>query len=566
MEMLKGIGDLLGGAVQNAQLYEQVQQELAERKRAEETLRNTEARYRGLFEQSPYGILLVDLETGKTIEANEIAHTQLGYTREEFTALRISDYEAVEKPEETAKRMQKVIRDGSDDFETVQRTKSGEIRNVHVYARTIQLSNRVLFYTIFQDITERKQAEDEIARRNRELSVLYKVSQGSLQSLDLQIMLDHVTPTMIQELGGTAGGIYVLEPDGVTLTLRSYFGHSEEFVNSVRQLKRGEGISGKAVSEGKPIVLRLDAYPTERLTHLVTQSGFQTMVSAPLMAGGEAIGALNLGFREVRTFSPGELRLLETIGQILGTAMQNAQLYTQVQELVSNLERSNAELERFAYVASHDLQEPLRMVTSYLQLLERRYKDKLDGDALEFINYAVDGSNRMKTLISDLLAYSRVGTRGKEFTLIDCEDVLGRVLNTLQVSIEENKAKVTHDPLPKVMADDAQLESLFQNLIGNAIKFHSQKQPRIHVGVKKDEKNWVFSVSDNGIGIDPQFFERIFIIFQRLHNREDYPGTGIGLAISKRIVERHGGRIWIESQPKKGSTFFFTLPILGELQ
>jgi signal transduction histidine kinase len=428
------------------------------------------------------------------------------------------------------------------------------------------LSNRVLFYTIFQDITERKQAEDEIARRNRELSVLYKVSQGSLQSLDLQIMLDHVTPTMIQELGGTAGGIYVLEPDGVTLTLRSYFGHSEEFVNSVRQLKRGEGISGKAVSEGKPIVLRLDAYPTERLTHLVTQSGFQTMVSAPLMAGGEAIGALNLGFREVRTFSPGELRLLETIGQILGTAMQNAQLYTQVQELVSNLERSNAELERFAYVASHDLQEPLRMVTSYLQLLERRYKDKLDGDALEFINYAVDGSNRMKTLISDLLAYSRVGTRGKEFTLIDCEDVLGRVLNTLQVSIEENKAKVTHDPLPKVMADDAQLESLFQNLIGNAIKFHSQKQPRIHVGVKKDEKNWVFSVSDNGIGIDPQFFERLFIIFQRLHNREDYPGTGIGLAISKRIVERHGGRIWIESQPKKGSTFFFTLPILGELQ
>jgi PAS domain S-box-containing protein len=557
---------LLGGAVQNAQLYEQVQQELAERKRAEETLRNTEARYRGLFEQSPYGILLVDLETGKTIEANEIAHTQLGYTREEFTALRISDYEAVEKPEETAKRMQKVIRDGSDDFETVQRTKSGEIRNVHVYARTIQLSNRVLFYTIFQDITERKQAEDEIARRNRELSVLYKVSQGSLQSLDLQIMLDHVTPTMIQELGGTAGGIYVLEPDGVTLTLRSYFGHSEEFVNSVRQLKRGEGISGKAVSEGKPIVLRLDAYPTERLTHLVTQSGFQTMVSAPLMAGGEAIGALNLGFREVRTFSPGELRLLETIGQILGTAMQNAQLYTQVQELVSNLERSNAELERFAYVASHDLQEPLRMVTSYLQLLERRYKDKLDGDALEFINYAVDGSNRMKTLISDLLAYSRVGTRGKEFTLIDCEDVLGRVLNTLQVSIEENKAKVTHDPLPKVMADDAQLESLFQNLIGNAIKFHSQKQPRIHVGVKKDEKNWVFSVSDNGIGIDPQFFERLFIIFQRLHNREDYPGTGIGLAISKRIVERHNGRIWIESQPKKGSTFFFTLPILGELQ
>ena len=284
------------------------------------------------------------------------------------------------------------------------------------------------------------------------------------------------------------------------------------------------------------------------------------------MAGGEAIGALNLGFREVRTFSPGELRLLETIGQILGTAMQNTQLYTQVQELVSNLKRSNAELERFAYVASHDLQEPLRMVTSYLQLLERRYKDRLDGDALEFINYAVDGSNRMKTLISDLLAYSRVGTRGKEFALTDCEEILGRVLGNLQISLEENRAKVTHDPLPKLMADDVQLESLFQNLIGNAVKFHGKKPPKIHVGVKKDEKDWIFSVSDNGIGIDPQYFERIFIIFQRLHNREEYPGTGIGLAISKRIVERHGGRIWIESQPEKGSTFFFTLPNRGESQ
>jgi signal transduction histidine kinase len=227
---------------------------------------------------------------------------------------------------------------------------------------------------------------------------------------------------------------------------------------------------------------------------------------------------------------------------------------------MNDLARSNAELERFAHVASHDLQEPLRTVTSYLQLLEKHYKDKLDDNALEFIKYAVDGSNRMKTLINDLLAYSRVGTYSKEFALTDCEEVLARVLTSLQVSIEENKVKVTHDPLPKVMADDAQLESLFQNLIGNAIKFRGKKSPRIHVGVKKNEKDWIFSISDNGIGIDPQYFERIFIIFQRLHNREEYPGTGIGLAISKRIVERHGGSIWIESQPEKGSTFFFTLP------
>jgi light-regulated signal transduction histidine kinase (bacteriophytochrome) len=157
-----------------------------------------------------------------------------------------------------------------------------------------------------------------------------------------------------------------------------------------------------------------------------------------------------------------------------------------------------------------------------------------------------------------------VGTRGKKFAPTDCEEVLRRVLGTLELSIKESRAKVTHDPLPKVMADDIQLESLYQNLIGNAIKFRSKKIPRVHIGVTKGEESWSFSVSDNGIGIDPQYFERIFIIFQRLHNREDYPGTGIGLAISKRIVERHGGKIWIESQSGKGSIFFFTIPIRGE--
>jgi light-regulated signal transduction histidine kinase (bacteriophytochrome) len=228
-----------------------------------------------------------------------------------------------------------------------------------------------------------------------------------------------------------------------------------------------------------------------------------------------------------------------------------------------DLTRSNAELERFAYVASHDLQEPLRMVTSYLQLLVRRYRDQLDDDAIEFINYAVDGSTRMKTLINDLLAYSRVGTRGKEFQLVDCNEVLNRVLFTLQPAAEQANAEITHDSLPAILADEIQIEQLFQNLVGNALKFHGEQAPKIHIGVKKEDENWVFWVHDNGIGVDPQFFDRIFIIFQRLHNREQYQGTGIGLAISKRIVERHGGRIWIESEPGQGATFYFTFPLKG---
>lgn len=230
------------------------------------------------------------------------------------------------------------------------------------------------------------------------------------------------------------------------------------------------------------------------------------------------------------------------------------------------LERSNHELERFAYVASHDLQEPLRMVTSYLQLLERRYKDKLDGDALEFIAYAVDGSNRMKALINDLLAYSRIGTRGRNFAPTDCEAVLANVLQNLRVAIAESGAIITHTPLPTLLADPGQLEQLLQNLIGNAIKFHGPRVPEVRLDVQKQGAYWLFSVADNGIGIEQQYFERIFIIFQRLHTREEFSGTGIGLAISKRIVERHGGRIWIESQPGLGTTFYFTIPASGEPQ
>jgi PAS domain S-box-containing protein len=265
--------------------------------------------------------------------------------------------------------------------------------------------------------------------------------------------------------------------------------------------------------------------------------------------------------------------LRDSAGQIIGTfgisrditerKLAQEVFARQAQELA----RSNAELEQFAYIASHDLQEPLRMITSYLQLLERRYNGKLDADADEFISYAVDGANRLQRLISDLLAYSRVNTRGKPFEMVDCVAVMQHVLLNLKVAIEESGATVTHDALPQVMGDSRQLVQLFQNLIGNALKFHADRPPQVHIGVQEQEDHshdgvacWVFSVQDNGIGIEPRYFDRIFLIFQRLHNREEYPGTGIGLAICKKIVERHGGQIWVESELGKGSTFRFTIP------
>ena len=231
-----------------------------------------------------------------------------------------------------------------------------------------------------------------------------------------------------------------------------------------------------------------------------------------------------------------------------------------LKRVMADMKRSNTDLEQFAYVVSHDLQEPLRMVSSYVQLLSKRYKGKLDSDADDFIGFAADGASRMHTLIRDLLKYSRVGTRGKPPTPVDCEDALNHALANLKLAIEDSGAVVTHDPLPTVAADSSQLVELFQNLIGNAIKFKGEGHVRVHVAVEPKEDKWLFSVADNGIGISPEYFDRIFVIFQRLHGREEYEGTGIGLAVCKKIVERHGGRMWVESEIGRGSTFYFTIP------
>jgi signal transduction histidine kinase len=223
------------------------------------------------------------------------------------------------------------------------------------------------------------------------------------------------------------------------------------------------------------------------------------------------------------------------------------------------LARSNAELEQYAYVASHDLQEPLRMITSFTQLLEKRYKGRLDNDADEFIGYIVDGATRMQRMINGILSYSRVGLSVKPFELTDCEAVINQASDNLKIAVKESGAIVTHARLPSMMADYSQMITLFQNLLSNAIKF-SKDTPRIHVFTKQKRDEWIFSVQDNGIGISPEFIDRIFVLFYRLHSRDAYTGSGIGLATCKKIVERHGGRIWVESKLGKGSTFYFTIP------
>ncbi len=325
-------------------------------------------------------------------------------------------------------------------------------------------------------------------------------------------------------------------------------GRGKQIMDHIRQL-----IGALKMEEREQLQQRDQEFQTSmRWSMLIIVAG--SLVG--FAAVGSAAVAINRSLR-ARAWLNAELRQ---------SLAENTQMLDLLRTAGADLTRSNQELEQFAYVASHDLQEPLRKVSSFAQLLATQYKGKLDADADEFIGYMVDGAQRMQTLIQNLLAYSRLGRKGKPFAPADVNAVLSQALANLESAIEENAAVVTSGPLPTVLADEVQLVQLFQNLIGNAIKFCGAVKPLIQIHAEATGAAWTFFVRDNGIGIEPQFAERIFVIFQRLHSREKFAGTGIGLAFCKKIVERHGGRIWLASQPGQGATFCFTLPRSSETE
>jgi two-component system sensor kinase len=331
------------------------------------------------------------------------------------------------------------------------------------------------------------------------------------------------------------------------------------------------------VFRAKQTVVHSESSANVRLEELGLP-GVRSVLCTPVFVRGQAAACFCVTHRHVLDlFRDDEVRLAEFIAAIAGAALENAAGYAELQRLNVTLEQrvaertadleastkelanSNAELEQFAYVASHDLQEPLRTVTSYCRLLEENCQGHLDAKTREYMDQVLDGAQRMRTLISDLLTYSRVGRRGRPFQPTDCNAVLDLALSNLKLTIEETGAVVTRTPLPEVLGDPTQLLQLFQNLLGNAIKFRKAQPPHVDIQAERSGAEWVFSVRDDGIGIEPEHLERIFLIFHRLHTREEYPGTGIGLAVCKKTVERHGGRIWVESRPGEGSTFRFAL-------
>jgi len=309
---------------------------------------------------------------------------------------------------------------------------------------------------------------------------------------------------------------------------------------------------------GKPATM-IYARPEERanIVKLLTANGGPTEIELTFKKRDGTIVNTLVSI----TVHRDEIGNLTRIDDLFHDITERKKAEVRLKQTLEELARSNKDLEQFAYVASHDLQEPLRMVTSYVQLIEKRYKGRLDKDADEFIAFAVEGATRMQKLINDLLTYSRVRTRGRRFETVDINNVMEQVMSNLSSNIQETGAKILWDGLPSIAADETQMVQLFQNLVGNGIKFHGKDLPEVKISAVREEKEWLFYVKDNGIGIDMQYKDRIFVVFQRLHGREEYSGTGIGLAICKSIVERHGGRIMVESELGKGSTFTFTIPI-----
>ncbi|TRZ68939.1 MAG: hypothetical protein D4Q77_00575 [Methanothrix sp.] len=420
-----------------------------------------------------------------------------------------------------------------------------------------------------RDITENKQAERRIKHLNRILLAIRNVSQLVVRETDPEKLLKNVCDTLIETRGYHTVWIAILD-ESHQLVRAAEAGLSRNFLPVIERFKRGKLTECAQKAQDNPgIVIIEDPISDCPDCPLASTCGERGSMTLRLEHGGNIYGYINLTVRRERIIDEEEQSVFEGVARDIAFALHSMgleearkQAENKLKEYADDLERSNQELEQFAYVASHDLQEPLRMVTGYVKLLQLRYKDKLDDDADDFINYAFDGAIRMQTLINDLLAFSRVSTRGNSFEPTESEAVLEQTLTNLRMMAEDSGALITHDPLPVVMADASQLSQVFQNLISNAIKFHGDDPPKVHISAERQRDDWVFSVKDNGIGIEPQYFDRIFVIFQRLHGRTEYPGTGIGLAISKRIVERHGGRIWLESEPGKGSTFYFTIPAI----
>ncbi len=512
----KGAQDYLVKGQVESKLLERSIKYSIERKKAEEKIQI----FANIVESSDDAIITKSFD-GTIISWNKGAEQIYGYSAREIIGKSISILESDSFKGETKRLIEKIKKgERIRHYETLRLKKDNSSINVAITLSPVfdTSGELVAISTIARDITERKKAEEELKLANMYNRSLIEASLDPLVTIgpdgkinDVNYSTELITGYSRDELIGTDFSDYFTEPDKAREVYQQVF-QDEKVFNYALEIKHKKGYV-------TPVLYNASVYRDE---------------------SGDVIGV----FAAARDIT------------------ERKQAEEKLKEIIEELERSNDELQQFAYITSHDLQEPLRTIASYTQLIERRYRNQLDADADDFIDFIVEAAVRMKDMIQGLLYYSRVGTKGGELRPTNTEELLKIVLSNLNAAIEENNVTITHDNLPVVVADEGQLVQLFQNLISNAIKFkRNDEYPRIHISAHEDGNEYVFSVADNGIGIEPQYFNRIFEVFKRLHTRVEYRGTGIGLSISKRIIERHGGRMWVESEFGSGSTFYFAIPL-----
>jgi len=514
-------------------------QDITEQKQTEEILE----RYKLLAAHTRDIILFIQRQDGRIIEANTAAVQAYGYTREELLNLTIYDLRAPQAGGPTAEQIADADQKGIL-FQTVHQRKDKSTFPVEVSSRGETIAGKRMLISVIRDDTERKRAEEILRQSEERLKQAVRVS--GLGIFEHDHITDIITPSPEHQ------NIWRLAP-GETPSISVYLNHihPDDRDRIDKAIRLAHDPAGNGIYDVEHRIIWPDGTVRWLSLKSITLFEGQGPDRHPVKTIGACVDITERKqAQEVLQQAKDELEL------------RVRQRTAELQKANEELQRSNADLEQFAYVSSHDLQEPLRMVANFVQLLELKYKDRLDQEGREFIHFAVDGAKRMSNLIKDLLAYSRVNTRSTPPTQVNINSLLDSIFHDLRLRIKETGAQITVDPMPTIVADRTQLSQVFQNLIENALKFaHPGRSPQIHITAQRNEGEWQFSVRDNGIGIDPEFHDKVFIIFQRLHSdRTKFPGTGIGLAIVKRIIERHNGKIWSDSVPDQGTTFHFTIP------
>lgn len=545
--------------------------DITDRKHAQEQL----LRIRKAVESASDAISIADV-TGKSIYHNPAFIERFGYGVEELNAAggALSLYG---EPAVARAIFQTLVKGQSWAGEVLLRSQQGAQLHNFLRADAIrddqnQIVGQVRIYT---DITARKQAEEALQYRLEMEELVANISTdflkvGANPRSPLLGEMDDQFNRALQEIGTFAevdrSYIFVFDGNKVENTYEwcrpGISPQTYNYQNVI--LEVSQPWFAAKISRFEVIHIPQVAQLPEEATlerELFQSQDILSLLAVPMVYAGQLVGFLGFdAVRSPRNWTEADIKLLGLVAEIFVNALQRCLAQQEIAQRAKELERSNAELENFAALASHDLQEPLRTITNFAQLLSWRYQGKLDGKADRHIGFIVQGCSRMQQLIEDLLDYSRVDKGGRKFTPTDCDRVLDRALAGLNAELAATNAVVKREPLPVVMGYEPQLVDLFQNLIANALKFHGSAPPQVDIWAQKRDGEWLFGVRDRGIGIEPRFFERIFVIFQRLHSQDDYPGTGIGLAICKKIVERHGGRIWVESELGNGSVFYFTIP------